>query len=190
MPRRRTIITSAFLAVTVAAVGAEVWFATDSDPDTLPWTTLLVENVPGPIILAAVAVLLAWLPGHFVQAIANRKAATMNGTNPNVIIPATPQVGAPREPLISVGWITAAAGAVLGTAVAFGMDLTQVQTGAVLTLATVAAPLIVAVVGRMRVFAPSTVRAMVLDAARTGETRVEAAQIPTPPAEPVDGAKP
>jgi hypothetical protein len=186
---RRSALSIAFVGLGVTWTVWEIVAAQTPGDDLVPLTTLLVDYIPAPVTFAAVALLVAWIGPHFVQAYANRKAATMNGTDPSVIIPATPQVGASREPLLSVGWITAAAGALIGLAVAFGMDLTQAQTGAVLTLATVLAPMIVAGVGRRHVYAPSTVRAMVLDAARTGETRNEAAQIPTPPAEPVDGPK-
>lgn len=178
---RRAVITGAFLTVTVTAVGMEVWFATDSDPDTLPWTTLLVDNVPGPIILAAVAVLTSWIGPHFIEAIAKRKARTMSAET--VTVPATPEAGAPREPLFGVGWITAVAAAALSLAVAFGMELTEKQTGAVLTLVALVGPGIVVLVGRRKVYAPATVRTMVVDAANNlqpGQTRPETVDVPAP----------
>jgi hypothetical protein len=181
VPSRKAAITTGFLTLTTAAVTAEIWFALDNDPDTVPWTALIADHVPAPVTFAVIALLLAWLPGHFIEAYASRKKLTMI---PIVTVPATPEVDAPREPLVNVGWITAAAAALLAALVAFGLNLTQAQTGAVLTVVTVAAPLIVAVVGRRRVFSPATVRTMVVDAAVTGQTRTEAAEVPVPAAVP------
>jgi len=107
-----------------------------------------------------------------------------------VTVPATPEAGAPREPLVNVAWVTAAAAAVLSTAVAFGMELTEKQTGAVLTLVGVAAPMIVWAVGRRKTYAPATVRTMVKDAAdnlQPGETRPETVEVTVPPSEPSHG---
>jgi hypothetical protein len=56
---------AAFLAVTAAALGAECWASWDGDPDTMPWTDLIVQYVPGEVTLAALGALLAWLPVHF-----------------------------------------------------------------------------------------------------------------------------
>jgi hypothetical protein len=83
-------------------------------------------------------------------------------------LPATPAPDAPSEPLLTVGGVTALGTAVVAVAVAFGLHLSDAQTGAILTVLAVAAPFIVALVGRSRVFAPDTVRAMILAAARTG----------------------
>lgn len=82
-------------------------------------------------------------------------------------LPATPGPDAPREPLLSVGTFTAAAAAIVGAAVVFGVDLSPEQTGAILALIGVVAPLVVAFVGRLKVFAPATVRSMV----KAAETR-------------------
>lgn len=61
------------------------------------------------------------------------------------------------EPLISVGTITAAATAVIGLLVAFGLDLSDVQEKAVLGVVGVLAPVVVMVWGRRKVYAPATV---------------------------------
>ncbi|MFG3709472.1 hypothetical protein [Micromonospora sp. NPDC047730] len=61
------------------------------------------------------------------------------------------------EPLVSVGGITAAATAIIGLLVAFGLDLTDEQRTAILGVVAVAAPLAVAAIGRRRVYAPATV---------------------------------
>ena len=187
MPSRKAVITTGFLTVTAAAIGLEVLFAFDNNPDTLPWTALIADNVPAPITFAVIALLVAWLPGHFVEAYTSRKKMVNMDGSPVVTVPATPEADAPREPLVSVGLITAAAAALLATLVAFGLNLSQVQTGAVLTLVTIAAPLIVAAVGRRKVFAPATVRTMVVDAAVTGETRAEPAEVRVPPVPPGPG---
>lgn len=81
-------------------------------------------------------------------------------------LPETPGPRAPSEPLLSVGTLTAAATAVVGLAVVFGVDWSAEQTGAVLGVVAVLAPLIVALVGRMKVFSPATVRDMVKAAER------------------------
>ncbi|MFV2087073.1 hypothetical protein [Micromonospora sp. LOL_021] len=69
------------------------------------------------------------------------------------------------EPLWSVGGVTAAVTALLGVVTAFGLPLTEAQQAAVLGLAAVVAPLIVALVGRARVYAPATVERLIRDTA-------------------------
>ena len=75
--------------------------------------------------------------------------------------PATPPPNAPQEPLLTVGAITAVATALVGALVAFGLPLSNDQQAALLGLVAVVAPLVVAVWGRTRVYAPATVRALV-----------------------------
>jgi hypothetical protein len=168
---RKTVLSITFLSVTGVAVGMEIWFAVDHDPSTLPWTWWIATYVPAPITYAAIAVLVSFLMPHFIEAYAKRRAKTMTTT-----IPATPEPGAPAEPLLSVGAITAFAAAALGVGAAFGLPLTDAQTGALLGLVPFAAALIVAIWGRKKVFSPNTVRAMVVTAAATGEVPTE----PTP----------
>jgi hypothetical protein len=173
---RKALITGAFLTVTGTAVGLEVWFATDSDPDTRPWTDLVASYIPAPITFAAIAILVAWLPAHFVEAYASRRRANMDTTT----IPATPQVGAPKEPLVGPASITAAAGAILSVLVAFGLDLTPTQTGAVLAAVPVVTSVALLLLARPKVYSPATVRDMVVDAAdnlHPGETRTVAAEV-------------
>jgi hypothetical protein len=182
VPSRKAVLSVAFVSLGVTWTTWEVVAAQNPQDDLVPLTTLLVDHVPAPVTLAAVALLVAWLPGHFVEAYANRKAAMSADTT--VTVPATPEVGSPKEPLVNVGSITAAVAALLAVLVAFGLDLSDVQTGAVLTLVTVAAPLVVAAVGRRKVFSPATVRTMVVDAAdnlQPGETRIEAVEVLVPP---------
>lgn len=56
-----------------------------------------------------------------------------------------------NEPLFTVATITAGAAAVLALLVAFGLDLTEGQSTAIMGVVGVAAPLIVAVVARAKV---------------------------------------
>lgn len=86
-----------------------------------------------------------------------------------VFVPGTPGEGAAKEPLVSVATITAVVSAVLSLGVSFGLSLSPEQTGAVVSVVTLLAPLVVALWGRRKVFAPSTVRAMVVQAAASGK---------------------
>ncbi len=61
------------------------------------------------------------------------------------------------EPLLSVGAITAAATAVVALLVAVGLPISGELRAAILGLVAVVAPLVVARVGRRRVYAPATV---------------------------------
>jgi hypothetical protein len=56
-----------------------------------------------------------------------------------------------NEPLITVGTVTAAVTALLAAAVAFGLDLTDEQTTAVLAVVAVLAPFVVAFTARGKV---------------------------------------
>lgn len=55
----------AFLAVTVVALGAELWASFDSSDATEPWTDLITDHVPGEVTTAAIGALVLWLPIHF-----------------------------------------------------------------------------------------------------------------------------
>lgn len=65
---KRTIWSAAFLTLTAAAVGMEIWGAWDSSSDTTTWTELIVRFIPAPVVTVAVAALIRWLPGHFRKA--------------------------------------------------------------------------------------------------------------------------
>lgn len=54
-----------FLGITAAAVGWELWASFDHDPDTCPWTDLIVTYVPWPVTAGAIVALCTWLPVHF-----------------------------------------------------------------------------------------------------------------------------
>ncbi|MFI1195523.1 hypothetical protein ACH4T9_20010 [Micromonospora sp. NPDC020750] len=64
------------------------------------------------------------------------------------------------EPLFTVGGITAGVTALIALVVSFGLSLTTAQQTAILGVAAVLAPLIVAAVARGRVYSPATVRAL------------------------------
>lgn len=61
------------------------------------------------------------------------------------------------EPLISVSSITAVGSAILAAAIAFGLHIDATQRAAVVGLVAVAAPFVVALWGRRRVYSPATV---------------------------------
>lgn len=61
------------------------------------------------------------------------------------------------EPALTVGGVSAAVGAVLTLLIAFGVDLTETQTKAILGVVLVAGPLVVAAITRAKVYAPATV---------------------------------
>lgn len=168
---RKTVLSVVFLSVTGVAVGWEVAAVVNPHDDLVPWTDLIAAYIPPEIAWAAILLLISWLPGHMIEAYARRGKAMEPA-----IIPATPEPGAASEPLLSVGTVTAFAAAALGLLAAFGLPLSNAQTGAILGLIAVAAPLIVAVWGRKKVFSPATTRAMVVTAAATGEVATE----PTP----------
>lgn len=54
-----------FLAVTVVALGTELWASFDSSDATEPWTDLITDHVPGEVTAAAIGALVLWLPIHF-----------------------------------------------------------------------------------------------------------------------------
>lgn len=92
----------------------------------------------------------------------------MSHTQPTEPLPEVPGAEAAEEPLLTRATIVALVTAVLGALVAFNVDLTEKQTAAVIVLAGVLSPFVVAWAGRSSVFAPRTVRKMV-QAAREGK---------------------
>ena len=67
------------------------------------------------------------------------------------------------EPAVIVGTITAFVTAAIGLLVAFGLDITDQQQNAILSLVAVIAPVIAGVIIRSKVYAPDTVREIVND---------------------------
>jgi hypothetical protein len=65
------------------------------------------------------------------------------------------------EPAVITGIITAFVTAAIGLLVAFGLDITEDQTNAILGMTAVLAPIIAALVIRSQVFAPDTVRDLI-----------------------------
>jgi hypothetical protein len=64
-----------------------------------------------------------------------------------------------REPLRTVSAVVSIVGALLSLAVAFGLDLTKDQQAAILGVATVVAPVVIALVVRPRVTPVPSVKA-------------------------------
>lgn len=63
MTRTRWI--AVFLGLTASALGMECWASWDGSPDTVPWTALIVEYIPGEVTAAVIGALGLWLPAHF-----------------------------------------------------------------------------------------------------------------------------
>lgn len=76
--------------------------------------------------------------------------------------PPLPPPYAPKEPLLTVGTITTVAAALLAAVVSFGLNVNDDQQAKLLALILVVAPLIVAVVGRVKAWSPASVRRAVL----------------------------
>ncbi len=79
----------------------------------------------------------------------------------NQDLPQVPSVADPGEPLLTVGTIGSGVTAVLALLVAFAVPVTQAQQVAILGVFLFAAPFLVAIAGRSRVFAPATVAKLV-----------------------------
>lgn len=77
-------------------------------------------------------------------------------TNPD--IPPVPEPGAPTEPLITVGTVTALVTTGLALLVAFGIPVSDDRQAAILGVIGVVAPLVVMAIGRARVWSPASVR--------------------------------
>lgn len=54
-----------FLGLTAIVLGLEILFSADGNPDTEPWTILIVENINGELVFAAIGALTVWLFVHF-----------------------------------------------------------------------------------------------------------------------------
>lgn len=76
-------------------------------------------------------------------------------TQPDIPDPAS------TEPALKVGAIVALVGAILAAVAAFGLKLTPEQTAAVMSLTTIAAPLVSAWFTRSRVYSPATVAKLI-----------------------------
>ena len=66
MSKRTTWIIT-FLSITGLALAAELVAALDRDPDTVPWTDLIVAHIPGEVTAAAIGGLSLWLAVHFAR---------------------------------------------------------------------------------------------------------------------------
>lgn len=149
---RRTWWTAGFLGITALAVGAELLAALDRDASTIPWTEYLTD-LPWWVTMPAALTLSAWLPLHLARWYRLRQADRrflMSVTPPDPNTSST-------EPLVSVGTVTAAGTAVLSLAVALGLPVDDGQKAVILGFLAFAAPLVVALWGRRRVYSPASV---------------------------------
>jgi hypothetical protein len=64
-PSRRTTWVAGFLTATVMVVIAELVASWDGDPDTVPWTELLVAAVPGEVFALLGGGFVCWFVAHF-----------------------------------------------------------------------------------------------------------------------------
>lgn len=69
----------AFLLITALAIGWELLASFDSSTDTEPWTDLIADHVSPWVTFSTIAVLVIWLPIHFVQRY-KRKQASKGGS--------------------------------------------------------------------------------------------------------------
>jgi hypothetical protein len=63
--RNRWLFRVPFLGLTALAIITECWFAWDGNPNTEPWTDLIVAYVPGEITALVIAGLAGWVTVHF-----------------------------------------------------------------------------------------------------------------------------
>ncbi len=78
--------------------------------------------------------------------------------------PEVPAPGAAKEPLLTVGALVTLATALLGLGAKFGLNISDGQKDAILAFLVVAAPFVVALIGRLKVWSPASVRAVVQQA--------------------------
>lgn len=62
---RRAAWRAVFLGLTVFVLGMEVWASADGDPETEPWTDLIIQYIPGEVAAVLIGGLMLWLPVHF-----------------------------------------------------------------------------------------------------------------------------
>lgn len=55
----------AFLGTTALALFMELLASFDNDPETDPWTSMIVQYIPAEVATAAIGALALWLPVHF-----------------------------------------------------------------------------------------------------------------------------
>jgi hypothetical protein len=65
LPPRRTAWIVGFLALTAVTVGAELVASWDGDPDTAPWTELIVAAIPGEVFALLGGGFVCWFVAHF-----------------------------------------------------------------------------------------------------------------------------
>lgn len=79
-------------------------------------------------------------------------------------LPDVPPPGAPKEPLLNVGVVITLCTAILGALASWGMKISDDQQAAILAIVGILAPIVVAVIGRTKVWSPASVRAAIIQA--------------------------
>ena len=77
------------------------------------------------------------------------------------------------EPATLTGTITSGVAAIITLLVAFGLELSEEQTVAIMGVVAVAAPIIQGIVTRGQVYAPSTVQRIANHAVDTGDATID-----------------
>lgn len=67
MKALHTLWTWTFLPLTALVVAMEIYASLDTTDATTPWTLYVVRYIPPWITFAAVGILIAWLPAHFIH---------------------------------------------------------------------------------------------------------------------------
>lgn len=84
-------------------------------------------------------------------------------------LPVEPAANSPGEPALTVAGVAAGVGALLALLVAFGVDLSDTQRDALLSVVLVVGPLVLGWITRAKVFAPKTVAALLARARGNGQ---------------------
>lgn len=73
MTKSKLIPRTVFLGLTALVLGMEIWFSADGNPNTEPWTVLIVDHFDGELIISAIGALTAWLFAHFIVRIIEKR---------------------------------------------------------------------------------------------------------------------
>ncbi len=146
------------------------------------------------VVFAAIPIMFGWLIAVMLRAQLrdHRVHDERNGKEPSVRWTMKLDLDKPQpsQPLLKVGAITAAAAAVIALLVAFHVvHFDDGQTKAILGLVAILAPVVVALVGRLHVFSPATVKEIVLaERARHGvaANKRPTTKAPLPQRDPID----
>lgn len=67
-----------FLTFTALAIVTECWFAWDGNPQTEPWTELIVTYIPDEVTMLAIGGLSLWLLVHFGKRYWKRRSRSVD----------------------------------------------------------------------------------------------------------------